>query len=235
MGMPIQITYEGPEDGVLQTQIAQQFDALDAQFSTYKKTSDVSKFADNQLPDTEQTALFKDVLSACEVWKNKTAGAFDANYSGKYDPSGYVKALAIHQTSELLGAAGIAHYIINASGDILTASDSAKTWTIGLQHPKNKRMHIGTIQVRNLAIASSGTYERGAHIVNPKTRKPVRSLLGLTVIGEDIITADVLATAAFASEQNWRSLIHKFVGYEALVVENDGTVQMTDGFSALVG
>ncbi len=233
MGMPIQITYEGPEDGLLETQITQCFNALDGQFSTYKKNSDVALF-NNKLPEPNQDTSFNDVFAACEHWKLQTHGAFDAFYAGVYDPSGYVKGLAIQQASELLQAAGIQRYSVNASGDVLVASDTNEPWTIALQNPKNKRTTIGTIQAKNLAIASSGTYERGAHITNPKTQKAVRSLLGITVIGKEIITADVLATAAFANEIQWNEIIKLFKGYEALVIFKDGTVQMTDGFKSLI-
>jgi thiamine biosynthesis lipoprotein len=234
MGMPIQITYEGEEDGLLETQIIQCFDALDAQFSTYKKTSDVSLFNKHKLPESKQNSSFKDVFSACDYWKAQTHGAFDAFYEGSYDPSGYVKSLAIHQASELLRAAGIGYFTVNASGDVLVASNIAESWNVALQNPKNKHGSIGTIRAKNLAIASSGTYERGAHITNPKSGKPVRSLLGITVIGRDIIAADVLATAAFASETSWNTLIDDFDGYEALVILKDGTVQMSSGFESLI-
>ena len=167
MGMPISIIYEGNEDGLLETQIALCFDSLDTQFSTYKKTSDVSIFNKGKLPIEKQDTVFKNTLDACEDWRQKTGGAFNASYNASYDPSGYVKGLAIQQTSELLHAAGINYFIINASGDVLAASNSNEFWNIGLQHPSNKKKSIGTIKAKNLAVASSGTYERGAHITNP--------------------------------------------------------------------
>ncbi len=234
MGMPIQITYAGDTNKLLESQITNNFDALDAQFSTYKATSDVSLYAKKQLPKAKQNKLFIEVIQACKLWKLKTKGAFDAYYNQAYDPSGYVKALAIQQTSQLIEAAGIFRYLINASGDILAVSDSQQAWSIALQHPLDKLQSIGTIKAQNLAIASSGSYERGNHIINPKTGQPTNFLLGITVIGQSIITSDVLATAAFASDSQWNSLIDQFDGYEALAILVDGTVQLTPGFEALV-
>lgn len=230
--MPIQITYEGDEDGLLETQISQCFNALDAQFSTYRKTSDVILFNKKKLP--AQDDAFKKVLAACTDWKHKTNGAFDAFYSGAYDPSGYVKGLAIQQASELLHAADIHYFSINASGDVLTASNIEESWNIALQNPKNKHTSFGVIKAKNLAIATSGTYERGAHIINPKTGKPTKKLLAITVIGKDIVTADVLATAAFACSDSWQTIINSFDGYEALAIDIAGSIAMTNGFESLV-
>lgn len=231
--MPIQITYEGAEDGVLETQIALSFDKLDKQFSTYSKTSDVILFSKHKLPVNRQDLLFKKVFLDCTHWNQKTSGAFDAFYGKQYDPSGYVKGLAIEHAARMMSENGINHYIINASGDVVTASSSDHSWNIGLQHPLNKRASIGAIRTRNLAIATSGTYERGYHITNPKTGEPAQKLLSVTIIGKDIVTADVLATAAFASEDHWRVLVDSFDDYEALVIGADGTVEMTPGFAHL--
>jgi thiamine biosynthesis lipoprotein len=52
--------------------------------------------------------------------------------------------------------------------------------------------------MRDGAVATSGTYERGTHIVDGRTGRPVRDLVSLTVIAPDLTTADATSTAAFA-------------------------------------
>ncbi len=231
--MPIQISYDSTKDSLLEKRIEQAFDALDVQFSTYKEASDVSRYAKNMLPQHEQDALFLEVLKQCESWRKKTNGYFDAFYSGSYDPSGIVKALGLQQAKDLLEKAGIERFLINASGDIVACS-TKEVWEIGIQHPTQRHTTIGTISAKNLSVATSGSYERGRHIINPKTQAAADSLLSVTVIGEDIVTADVLATALYAAGQEWQTLINAFNGYEALVIADDGTVTMSGGFTKLL-
>lgn len=231
--MPIQVSYGGQEDTDLQSRIEQSFHKLDEQFSTYKATSDVSLFAANKLPKNKQDALFREILDLCTAWHKKTLGHFDAFYSGTYDPSGIVKAIAIQQAKNLLIGAGCKRFLLNASGDIVAQSSNAP-WEIGIQHPFQKSVSIGTISAKNLCVATSGSYERGAHIINPKTGCAANHFIGVTVIGPDITTADVLATALFASEEAWERLIDSFAGYEALVILKDGSVSTSKGFSGLI-
>lgn len=231
--MPIQISYDSTKNSPLEERIKQAFDALDTQFSTYNDASDVSRYAKNMLPQHEQGALFLDVLKQCESWRKKTNGYFDAFYAGSYDPSGIVKALGLQHAKNLLEKAGIERFLINASGDIVACS-TKEAWDIGIQHPIQKNASVGTITAKNLCVATSGSYERGRHIINPKTQAEADSLLSVTVIGTDIVTADVLATALYAAENEWQTLIDTFNGYEALVIANDGTVTMSDGFTKLL-
>ena len=54
------------------------------------------------------------------------------------------------------------------------------------------------LELRDGAVATSGAYERGQHIVDPRTGRPPRGVLSVTVVGPDLGTADAYATAAFA-------------------------------------
>lgn len=54
------------------------------------------------------------------------------------------------------------------------------------------------LKVRDLAVATSGTYERGEHIVDGRTGLPARELVSLSVVAADLTTADAVSTAAFA-------------------------------------
>ena len=48
------------------------------------------------------------------------------------------------------------------------------------------------------AVATSGTYERGFHVIDPKRRRPVTDLAAVTVIGPELTLTDAYATAALA-------------------------------------
>jgi FAD:protein FMN transferase len=87
---------------------------------------------------------------------------------------------------------------------------------------------------RDLAVATSGAYERGAHVVDPRTGRAPRGVLSVTVAGPDLGTADAYATAAFAMGLDgpaWTATLGG--GYEALTIVAGGRVLSTPGLAAL--
>ena len=68
----------------------------------------------------------------------------------------------------------------------------------GIQHPELRDRIAAVVEGNDLALATSGAYERGRHIVDPHTGLPPSGLLSVTIAGSDLGTADAYATAAFA-------------------------------------
>src|SRR5207245_2481098 len=116
-----------------------------------------------------------------------------------FDPTGYVKGWSISEAGKIIEKYGYKTYCISAGGDILAKSNSDKIWNISIQDPKNKSGILNELKIKNGAIATSGSYERGSHIINPKSGRTANKFLSVTVTGPDIVTADVFATAIFAS------------------------------------
>ena len=54
------------------------------------------------------------------------------------------------------------------------------------------------VEATDLAVATSGAYARGEHVVDPHTGRAAERLLSVTIAGPDLATADAYATAAFA-------------------------------------
>jgi thiamine biosynthesis lipoprotein len=81
-------------------------------------------------------------------------------------------------------------------------------------------------------VATSGTAERGAHIVNPHTGRPAAELASVTVAGPRLTSADAYATAAFAMGPGAREWVETLDGYEALAITPDGARWQTSGFGA---
>ena len=85
------------------------------------------------------------------------------------------------------------------------------------------------LAVEDLAVATSGEYERGAHILDPHTGRPPSGLLSVTVVGPDLATADAYATAAFAMGADGPEWTATLDGYDALCITSDGRVLTTPG------
>jgi thiamine biosynthesis lipoprotein len=83
------------------------------------------------------------------------------------------------------------------------------------------------------AVATSGTYERGPHVLNPFSREPATELISVTVVGPELISADAYATAAFAMGAAAPKWLEGLAGYESLVISPDGRGWSTQGFKDL--
>ena len=90
---------------------------------------------------------------------------------------------------------------------------------------------ISRINRGELAVATSGEYARGQHVIDPHTRRPPAGVLSVTVIGADLATADGYATAAFAmGAERSKHWLARLRGYEAMAILADGRVLSTPAF-----
>jgi thiamine biosynthesis lipoprotein len=104
-------------------------------------------------------------------------------------------------------------------------------WRVGIRHPEEPEQLAAVVAVEDLAVATSGTYERGEHIVDPHTGRPPAGLLSVTVVGPDLATADAYATAAFAMGADGPAWTATLTGYDALCITSDHRVLSTQGFA----
>ena len=80
------------------------------------------------------------------------------------------------------------------------------------------------------AVATSATYERGAHIVDPRTGQPATDLASVTVVGPDLTNVDAYATAIFVMGLPGLHWLTKHPGYDAMAITHDDRVHLTPGF-----
>ncbi|GGQ06943.1 FAD:protein FMN transferase [Streptosporangium pseudovulgare] len=81
-----------------------------------------------------------------------------------------------------------------------------------------------------LAVATSGTAERGTHIVDPHTGRPAAGLVSVTLVGASLTLVDAYATAAFAMGGAAREWVEGLDGVEAFAVTASGDTWRTSGF-----
>jgi thiamine biosynthesis lipoprotein len=184
---------------------------VDEIFSTYIPSSEVSKLRSNQIQIEDCHSLLNEVWHLCLRARELTDGAFDPwAVPGGFDPSGYVKGWAADQICNQLQAAGAKHIQVNAGGDISLrgGSDVQTTWQIGVAHPEKADQISKIFQITDGAIATSGTAERGNHIIDPQTKTIAVGARSATVVGSDAGLADALATALVVAGRdgaNWFS------------------------------
>jgi thiamine biosynthesis lipoprotein len=197
---------------------------VDERFSTYKETSEISRIDAGTLPPAEASADVGDVLATCaDLWR-ETDGYFDVYATGGLDPSGYVKGWAVQVASDRLLAAGAANHCLNAGGDVRVRGHArpGEPWRVGVRHPWDAHALCFVLAGTDLAIATSGTYERGPHVVDPRRGAPAAGLRSVTVTGPDLGRADAYATAAVAMGEAGLAWLAGLEGYESGVVTDDG-------------
>jgi len=144
-----------------------------------------------------------------------------------------VKGWAVDGAAARLAAAGATGFCINAGGDVVAYGRPApgRRWRVGIRHPDDLERVAAVLAVEDLAVATSGEYERGAHILDPHTGRPPEGLLSVTVVGPDLATADAYATAAFAMGADGPEWTATLDGYDALCITSDRRVLSTPGFA----
>jgi thiamine biosynthesis lipoprotein len=169
------------------------------------------------------------VLARCEELRHETAGYFDVRAAGAetIDPSGLVKGWAVDRAAAILDAAGMRDYAVNAGGDMVVRGARRR---IGIQHPLERDKVARVVQADELAIATSGAYERGRHVFDPHTHEPPTGVLSVTITGPELATADAYATAAFAMGRGATEWLATLPNHEAYVIDAGGYVWWTPGF-----
>jgi len=203
MGLPVSLDIRQAPPGAAEA-ACRAFDWLrevDRRFSPFLAGSEVSRFGRGELTRGQTSSELAEILDLCARYERASGGAFRAWLPGRaFDPCGIVKGWAVQRAAELLRAAGVHTFCLNAGGDVVAAgeADPGRPWAVGIRHPEREHQVCAVLAVRDRAVATSGGYERGAHILDGRTGEPVRDLLSLTVVAEDLTTADAVATAAFA-------------------------------------
>ncbi|SOD73219.1 thiamine biosynthesis lipoprotein [Jatrophihabitans sp. GAS493] len=204
---------------------------MDDLFSTYQPQSQISRLDRGELGVAGCDPEVIEILDLCEQLRTQTAGYFDVRAGGSLDPSGVVKGWAIEGVHQRLVRAGSVRHYVNGGGDIrCTATADHPPWRFGIVDPLNSQRLLTAVAGRDFALATSGTAERGAHIVDPYTGRAADGLLSLSLVGADLTYIDAYATAAFAMGSKARAWLSGLTGVEAMGVSADGLRWSTSAF-----
>lgn len=243
MGTTVSVAVHSPlvPDAVLD-RFFDQLRAVDAQFSPFRDDSEVSRLARGEIREAEASADLRHVLAACDHLALVTDGAFDARRhrpDGRPDPTGYVKGWAIEEAAWILDSAGARNYWVNAGGDIVARGEAGpgRPWRVGIQHPDQRQRVAAVLAVTDRAVATSGGYERGDHILDPRPggvraarrNATAAALRSVTVVGPALAFTDAYATALFVMGLDGLRWLAEHPDYEALAITADDRVVWTQG------
>jgi FAD:protein FMN transferase len=206
---------------------------VDSVFSLWKDESPMSRVRRGELDLIDAPAEIAAVLDLCEQARQMTNGWFDATVlPGGVDPTGLVKGWGAQRAKDAICTAGFADVLLNAGGDVAASGGPrpGERWRIGIRHPSDPLLLVGVVEGAP-AIATSGTYERGAHLYDPREQRFSVRFGSATVIGPDLALADALATGLCVAGEEGLAFIDAAPGYEGFGIHTDGTIAKSRRFA----
>ena len=146
----------------------------DEVFSTWQPDSAIGRLRAEEITVAEAPAEVADVLRRCAVARELSGGWFDPwAMPGGVDPTGYVKGWAAQQALAAFTDPCICGAMVNAAGDIASFGDpgAGGPFLVGICDPAAPRRLAEVVSLTG-AIATSGSYERGRHLIDPHSGRP---------------------------------------------------------------
>lgn len=161
----------------------------------------------------------------------------------RIDLGGIAKGYAVERGIAILRELGVQHALVSAGGDTRVLGDRlGRPWRVGIRDPRQDGKMVALLPLNDEAISTSGDYERffeadGVryhHIINPGTGRSASSLRSATVVGPDATLTDALSTSVFVlGVDQGLAVINNLEGFEAVLVDTDGRLHFSHGFSRL--
>jgi thiamine biosynthesis lipoprotein len=245
MGTVFSIVVRGGEPEAVQAALEEAVDGLhraDEVFSLYREHSQLSRLARGELAVGDCDPQVAEVLELGAQAERVSEGWFSTTYGGHLDPTGIVKGWAAERAARHLAAAGASGVSVNGGGDVQMFGTPVpnRPWRVGVSDPVRPGALAAVISAAGtdeLAVATSGTAERGTHIVDPRTGRPaVTDLMAVTVVAPRLTWADCWATAAFAmGSRQALTWLDSLPDTEALLITAGDEVRCTGGLAAYLG
>jgi thiamine biosynthesis lipoprotein len=245
-GTAISVDVPAPVEPAVLDRAFAWFHRVDDLFSTWRPDTEISRIGRGELALHDTSTEVQDVLGLCDELLAASHGAFDVRFAANprverrdgfapVDPSGIVKGWALDRAADGLREEGVADFAIAAGGDVVTGGRprGEHEWRIGIQHPHARDAVAAVVEVSDIGVATSGRYERGDHIVDPRTGAPATSLTSVTVVAENLALADACATATVVLGGDGLAWVTDEMGLPAMVIDNDDRVVTNTAFDRL--
>jgi FAD:protein FMN transferase len=188
-------------DANSQTNLINQF----AGIQPVKVDKEVFDLIQRSLPDAETAKASVKLINYRNIELSTEGGTvFLKNEGMRIGFGGIGKGYAADKAKQLLQSKGVKSGIVNASGDLITwgTQPDGSAWTVGVADPNRRNDTFSLLEVSDMAVATSGNYEkyavingkRYAHTIDPRTGFSVSGIKSVTIICPHAELADALAT-----------------------------------------
>jgi thiamine biosynthesis lipoprotein len=159
----------------------------------------------------------------------------------RIDLGGIAKLYILHAGMGVLRRHGVRHAMVNGGGDVAVMGDTrGRPWRIGLRHPRRPGELLGVVELRRGFVVTSGDYERYFlkdgkryhHILGPRTGYPATGPQQVTLVAQDMEQVNGLSAAIMVlGRARGRELIARTPGLDGLIVDRDGGLWQSPGFT----
>lgn len=167
-----------------------------------------------------------------------------ANMGTKIELGAIGKGFIAQKIRLKMESLGVTGGLVNAGGDLITwgKNEDGKTWRIGIADPAKQEKHLAFLSLENMAVATSGSYERFAlingekysHIIHPKTGHPVKGINSVTVISRDAELCDAIATSIFLlGVKEGLAFINQFDDLQCFIIDSDNRYHYSDNLQKI--
>jgi FAD:protein FMN transferase len=212
---------------------------VDRRFSPFRPDSEISRIGDGRLAEADAHPDVRRMLALGDELAADSDGALDVRRwraDGRPDPTAIVKGWSIQAAVDRLAGFGVRDFAIVAGGDVAIHDGSGHRvpWRVGIRHPDRPDRVATVLAMTHGAVATSAAYERGAHIVDPRTGRTPSDLRSMTVVGPSLTLADAYATAAYVMGLDGLRWVARHEGYDAVAITWQDTVVWTPGIEGLL-
>ncbi len=182
-------------------------------------------------------AQIDSILSFVGLSKTRLAGSkiVRDDERTQFDFSSIAKGLACDEVGEMLLRNGVEHFLVEIGGEVVAHGENERgePWHISVDMPEDNLQHRSALvlPLSDKAVATSGNYrrykevdgKRVSHIVNPHTgHAEESSLLSVTIVAPDCMTADAWATACMAmGAERAHALMERRSDIAAMTISTD--------------
>jgi len=251
MGTTVSVKVEGPMSPYLAQRALYEIEKMEVVFSKFSPKSEIAMI--NRLAGKAPLQVSRDTFDCISlaVRINKlTRGAFDITLghardlvlnpatskvylkrnNETIDLGGIAKGFAVEAARHLLMTKGSQAGMVDMHSSIAVFGN--KLWRIGIRHPRQPEKLLGVVELGNgQSLSTSGDYEQGKHIIDPRTGKPAESCEAVTLIGMNAAEMDAFSTGVFVlGPEIGMELIEKLPDVEGLIVDCRGKITTSSGF-----
>ena len=209
-----------------------EIERLDRVLSTYRPDSDISRYGDRLLHAGSAERAF--LLNQYTDWESRTGGAISSRINGRLNVDALGKAFIVDRAAAAATGSGADGVMLNIGGDVVARGPAVTVDVTNPERPFDNDEPLARLQLSNRAVATSGSYARAGHLVDPRSGGPARGAASATVVATDCLTANALATSLCVLPiHEGLALVERHEGAEALVTSADGAISRTSGFSSI--
>ncbi len=196
------------------------------------------------IPTDREIANIRPLVNYRNIVIDKKHSTIFLRKPGMIMDLGGMKGYTADRVAGLFRKIGVNNAVIAVAGDIwvMGRREDGKPWRIGVQHPREHDKTLAVLDLSDKYISTSGDYERFVirekkryhHIIDPRTGKPSKGVISATLIGDKGALVDPLTKAPFILGPEEGLRIVKKAGAEAIIVDDQGKVYVTDGIKNLL-